>query len=201
MRLSLLGLPSITANDPTDARVNSGVANGTVDGLADFRDATVKVYFGTTDGGTDPGAWARSLTVGERGVGSFSKTLKGLPSNSTIHYRFTVANRGGYQVWSDPKTFNTLHQPGEADPRRRHCFRFEPHHRQDEPQHHGQRRGRSSSRSTGGSKTKPTLSTGKTRLKWVAWPSVPILLTSLALAPLTFILPGLPPPMPPGQLE
>jgi hypothetical protein len=108
LKLSLLDIPAITALDATEAQLASAIANGNVTAVNDTVDATVKVYFGTADGGTDPGAWDRVLTAGILGVGNFSKKLKGLASDTTYFYRFTITNRGTFPVWSDVKTFDTL---------------------------------------------------------------------------------------------
>ncbi|MDB4289291.1 fibronectin type III domain-containing protein, partial [bacterium] len=71
----------------------------------DFSDLTV--YWGETDGGTDPGAWGSSEFLGVEAC-DFSIVIAGLTRNTTYFYRFFAENGAGSD-WSDASgTFTTL---------------------------------------------------------------------------------------------
>ena len=38
----------------------------------------------------------------------FSQTIKGLQLGTTNYYAFTITNRGGFPVWSETKSFETI---------------------------------------------------------------------------------------------
>jgi autotransporter-associated beta strand protein len=74
---------------------------------------TVTVYYGTTDGGANVGAWAASATVGSwtNVSTNVSYVASGLTSGTTYHYTFMASN-AGRQVWASPSwTFRTTGTP------------------------------------------------------------------------------------------
>lgn len=58
----------------------------------------VVLYFGNSDGGTDPNSWQSSTDFGQRASGSHQLTADSLP-NATLYYRFRVATIHG-ESWS-----------------------------------------------------------------------------------------------------
>jgi hypothetical protein len=58
-------------------------------------DATLRVYWGTRDGGTSPAAWAQVQDLGPRTRGPVAATLTGLQPRVTYFYRFQMANGAG----------------------------------------------------------------------------------------------------------
>ncbi|NNM31078.1 MAG: hypothetical protein HKO57_16280, partial [Akkermansiaceae bacterium] len=59
----------------------------------------VTIFYGTTDGGTDPGAWDTSTGVGIQG-GAFSAGVSGLSPSTTYFYRPFADNSAGTD-WAD----------------------------------------------------------------------------------------------------
>lgn len=69
--------------------------------------SNVTVYYGTTDGGTDPGAWENSTPVGIKFC-DFTAEITGLTRNTTYFFRLFAQNSAGSD-WSDTtETFTTL---------------------------------------------------------------------------------------------
>jgi len=59
----------------------------------------VILYHGPTDGGTNPAAWAGSLSLGARSVGNFSGNISGLANGSTRYCRAFASNATG-SAWA-----------------------------------------------------------------------------------------------------
>lgn len=55
----------------------------------------VTIYYGLTDGGTDPGAWAASVALGPVPAGAASAAVGGLAPGTTYHFRAYAENSGG----------------------------------------------------------------------------------------------------------
>jgi hypothetical protein len=62
--------------------------------------SSVKVYYGTTNGGTDTGSWDDSVDIGNQSVGALSVALSGLESGTTYYCRYYAVNTHGSE-WSD----------------------------------------------------------------------------------------------------
>ena len=60
---------------------------------------TVTAYWGPTDGGTNPAAWATSTTAFNQTAGAVTLTATGLPATTNWYYRFYATNSGG-SFWS-----------------------------------------------------------------------------------------------------
>ena len=77
---------------------------------------TVKVYWGTTDGGTTPTSWGTNLDLGAQNAGTVSTNLTDLdPANVTYFYTFSATNLAG-TTWATPsRSFKTRNIPATSD--------------------------------------------------------------------------------------
>ena len=66
----------------------------------------ITIYFGLSDGGTDPSAWDNSLSAGEQS-GTFSEFLTGLLPFTQYHFRIFAINEAGETWASQSNTFTT----------------------------------------------------------------------------------------------
>jgi len=70
--------------------------------------AQVTLYHGPSDGGTNPGSWETSRSLGTRVPGPLSVRLSGLDAETTYYYRYHATNVAG-EDWADVSTpFSTL---------------------------------------------------------------------------------------------
>ncbi len=98
--------PVVEADAGVEVTANTAVVSGSLSTFGtDFSNVTV--YWGTTDGGTDPGAWDSSAPLGFRAC-PFNTEIVGLNRNSTYFFRFLAQNGAGSD-WSDVAgSFTTL---------------------------------------------------------------------------------------------
>jgi peptidoglycan/xylan/chitin deacetylase (PgdA/CDA1 family) len=101
--------PAITAPTmQTDAASSITSATAVLNGRvidAGGENPTVDFYYGLTDGGTDPGSWDSTVSMGAQG-GIFSTTLSGLTDNKTYYYTVRGVNSEGTD-WGDTESFIT----------------------------------------------------------------------------------------------
>jgi len=84
----------------TSARLNGSLTAGTL--------AAVTIYWGDTDGGTAPGSWAHSVSLGVLSEGAFSSSVSGLTMDTNYYYRCYASNAVA-TAWSASSTnFHTL---------------------------------------------------------------------------------------------
>jgi hypothetical protein len=109
---SLTFTPAAIANLPASGiTTTNAVANGQVTSTGN--DAPfITLYYGTTDGGTDPNSWQNSVPLGWQ-AGAFAKTISGLPFNTTYYYTFQAVNIAG-TTWSSPSASFTTLTPAPA---------------------------------------------------------------------------------------
>jgi hypothetical protein len=83
--------PVVATSAATAAGPGSASFNGnlTEDG---GEPPTIRIYHGTTDGGTDASAWADAIDVGNKGEGFFGQLVGGLVPETTYHYRMRAFN-------------------------------------------------------------------------------------------------------------
>ncbi|NQX01125.1 HYR domain-containing protein, partial [bacterium] len=98
--------PYIITNSATAAGANTASFNGTLVYPQFDANATVRVYWGTTDGGTDPGAWQNVAVLGQRRSGQVVHTPADLAPVTLYHFRFHAENSAGSH-WAEQSNSTT----------------------------------------------------------------------------------------------
>jgi len=105
--------PSVTPSLPvvTNLAASSlGFASATLNGQllsSGYPLPTITIYYGTTDGGMNPAAWAANVSVGLQS-GSFSMTVSNLLPDTAYYYAAAASNTVG-TAWAQPsRSFTTL---------------------------------------------------------------------------------------------
>ncbi|BCU76447.1 CotH kinase family protein [Luteolibacter sp. LG18] len=67
---------------------------------------TITLFYGPSDGGTNPGSWANTVSLNTQS-GEFSKFVTGLSPSTTLYYRFRAVNASGTAWSADAASFTT----------------------------------------------------------------------------------------------
>ncbi|MHA1692219.1 MAG: PKD domain-containing protein, partial [Candidatus Heimdallarchaeaceae archaeon] len=110
LSLETFDYPTVT-NDggATNVTHNSAILRGEMTDLGGADYATVKLYWGESDGGTSPAAWDHVIDVGTSSLAIFSSDALGLDHNTTYYYRAYADIGSGLEDWADTtETFTTV---------------------------------------------------------------------------------------------
>jgi cytolysin (calcineurin-like family phosphatase) len=109
--LTLSDRPTITTGSPVSVSRLSAVLGGFLVSTGSAP-ATVSVYVGTTDGGTNATAWDRSVSIGLCDEGTVSAAVTGLSEAQQYYYRFFASNAFGNSWAETSGTFTTWSSSG-----------------------------------------------------------------------------------------
>lgn len=101
--------PGSVTSAATHVTATAATANGTLIS-AGTAVTTVNLFWGVSDGGTVPAAWANATTLGTAYTGTYQTLafqLTGLTSSTTYWYRFRSTNANG-ETWSDSRSFSNV---------------------------------------------------------------------------------------------
>jgi hypothetical protein len=98
--------PTVTNSPVSDKTQTSATLNGGVTAVG-LENPTVIIYWGGTDGGTDPYAWGPSVNLGTKGAVPFSTDIAGLTPGTLYYYRCFAANSGGSDWADSSESFTT----------------------------------------------------------------------------------------------
>ncbi len=96
-------VPTVANQSPVSVSSNAATLRGylsTPGGLP----TTVCIFWGSSDGGTQPANWATNVSLGQRGMGGFSNAVVGLQDHTVYYYRCMASNTAGV-AWA-PATTN-----------------------------------------------------------------------------------------------
>jgi hypothetical protein len=100
-------LPPAVTHIAASGITATGASVGAEIGAIGGEPPTAILYYGTVDGGTVPGNWASSVSLGS-GTGSLSTSLLGLSASTTYYFRAHAQNAGGGTWAAASSSFSTL---------------------------------------------------------------------------------------------
>ena len=92
-----VSLPAVENRPPTGLTGTTANLRGEVTAIGNDI-PTVTIFYGTTDGGTDPGSWAASVLVGPQ-AGEFTRFVASLTPTTPYYFRCRATNAAG-AVWA-----------------------------------------------------------------------------------------------------
>ncbi|MGC9943937.1 MAG: LamG-like jellyroll fold domain-containing protein [Verrucomicrobiota bacterium] len=93
--------PATVINLPaTNVESGAAILSGTILSTGDDP-PSVTIFYGQTNGGTTPGAWAQSAALSGTQNGGFAQAVSGLSANTTYYYSAQAVNAGG-TAWGTP---------------------------------------------------------------------------------------------------
>ena len=99
-------LPTVTNLPATSIAATFATLNGQV--LTTGNEYPVaRIYYGATDGGTNPAAWANQIFLGTR-FGTFNAQIVGLTGNTPYYFAASVSNSAGLAWGGSSQAFTTL---------------------------------------------------------------------------------------------
>lgn len=109
VRPVVLTHPATNVLGTTAWAVGSLVSTGSASG-------TVRIYWGTTDGGVNPAAWSNVVNLGVQAPGTISNLLSGLSFGASYYYRIQGSNIQGVTWAPTGASFTTYQRPSIANP-------------------------------------------------------------------------------------
>lgn len=91
----------------TSITQNSATLNGQMDFPFINPDTTVRIYWGTSDGGTSAASWQNNVNLGIRTRGKLAHPLSGLAAKTKYFYRYYASNSAGGSWASASRSFTT----------------------------------------------------------------------------------------------
>ena len=99
--------PTVTnASGATNLTSTSATLNGSITSTGN-ENPTVKIYWGTTDGGTVSDNWTNNINLGIKTQGSFFTGITNLSPSTTYYYRCYASNSGGAAWAGSTLSFTT----------------------------------------------------------------------------------------------
>lgn len=115
-------LPTANVLAASNITHNSATAHGQITSTGG-ENPSVRVYWGTTDGGTIAANWEHVEWLGQLGTGLFAAPLSGLTPQTFYYYRVLAQNSAG-ATWTGSVLFLTLEAPSTSSPSRNwHLYR------------------------------------------------------------------------------
>lgn len=103
-------LPTVVCSAASYITSSSARLNGAVTDTGG-ENPTVHIYWGLSDGGTNPGSWDHDVNLGALGAGAFYTDISSLDPGTTCYYRCYAVNSVGPDWADSTETFETALSP------------------------------------------------------------------------------------------